>query len=547
MSVATKGSTSRTSSGITRLTAVSSLPREDTDKAEEYMIKAGEEALRSSASNEAIHYYQEVLNLYLNKYGKSADPKKIALLKKNNGIALYNKGRHAESLDYFYQVLEFYGVKYPKYRISIFLKLISGLFSLILALYFPSFKWKKNPTEEDNEILSMVVKKTMALGNIDPKRMLVETICETAIRKTKIVLDFDLMKKLRRQGHVVGISIIFSWTGLSLRLSRWILKITKNKIIEDDYKSKYLYEQAHFFYNYLEGNWESINDYDDGLILMVSRIGVARRLIPYLGHMGRFNIEKGQIPNAVEMFHKINQLAVDYENDFFWAVKFIWRTFLLLKYRKLNQAMKEAQEGLAFTMKKGMDTNSFLLHNLISFIKAIWGDIDGAINQLNYAKDIRSNITLPPIYLVFYYIYSFFIGLAQLEELTKNVNIEKRKIIKNDILQNGKRAVKISTKCAPIRTEAYRLMGTYYWLCQKQSKALKWWKMSIGEGERLGANLELSRTYFEVGKRLLEEKSKHKELAGIKSKEYLEKARMMFQEMDLQWDIDELDKIVGPA
>ena len=46
---------------------------------------------------------------------------------------------------------------------------------------------------------------------------------------------------------------------------------------------------------------------------------------------------------------------------------------------------------------------------------------------------------------------------------------------------------------------------------------------------------------------MLEEKSKYKELNGIKAEEYLEKARTMFQEMDLQWDLDELDKIVVPA
>ena len=55
--------------------------------------------------------------------------------------------------------------------------------------------------------------------------------------------------------------------------------------------------------------------------------------------------------------------------------------------------------------------------------------------------------------------------------------------------------------------------------------------------------LELSRAYYEVGKRLLEPKSKYKELDGIKAEEYLEKARVMFEEMDLQWDLNELEKL----
>ena len=60
---------------------------------------------------------------------------------------------------------------------------------------------------------------------------------------------------------------------------------------------------------------------------------------------------------------------------------------------------------------------------------------------------------------------------------------------------------------------------------------------------RLYDRLELSRTYFEVGKRLLEPKSKYKELDGIKAWDYLEKAGMMFEMMDLQWDLDELEKL----
>jgi len=55
----------------------------------------------------------------------------------------------------------------------------------------------------------------------------------------------------------------------------------------------------------------------------------------------------------------------------------------------------------------------------------------------------------------------------------------------------------------------------------------------------------LSRTYFEVGKRLLEPRSKYKNLNGITAEEYLEKARTLFEEMDLQWDLDELDKVMA--
>ena len=110
-------------------------------------------------------------------------------------------------------------------------------------------------------------------------------------------------------------------------------------------------------------------------------------------------------------------------------------------------------------------------------------------------------------------------------------------------LKSGKGAIKITKQAASDRVDVYKLMGVYYWLVNKQKKAYKWWDKSIKEGDRIGARLELSRTYFEVGKRLFEPKSKHQKLNGITAEEYLEKARVLFEEMDLQWDLEQLEKV----
>ena len=50
-----------------------------------------------------------------------------------------------------------------------------------------------------------------------------------------------------------------------------------------------------------------------------------------------------------------------------------------------------------------------------------------------------------------------------------------------------------------------------------------------------------------MGKRLLEPESKYQELNGIRAEEYLKKARILFEEMDLQWDLDELNRLTGSA
>jgi hypothetical protein len=48
---------------------------------------------------------------------------------------------------------------------------------------------------------------------------------------------------------------------------------------------------------------------------------------------------------------------------------------------------------------------------------------------------------------------------------------------------------------------------------------------------------------LEVGKRLLEPQSKYRELNDLSANEYLDKAEKLFREMDLQWDLEQLERV----
>ena len=84
-----------------------------------------------------------------------------------------------------------------------------------------------------------------------------------------------------------------------------------------------------------------------------------------------------------------------------------------------------------------------------------------------------------------------------------------------------------------LNQDAHKLAGVYCWLNKKQKRALKWWQRVKEAGEQLGARLELSRVYFEIGKRLLQAESNYDMLNGITAEEYLGKVKILFEEMDL--------------
>ena len=148
-----------------------------------------------------------------------------------------------------------------------------------------------------------------------------------------------------------------------------------------------------------------------------------------------------------------------------------------------------------------------------------------------------------PVFLAPYMVARFFVDVEHLKYAIRSEHSSDIAHIRKQAYRTGKAALRNSRKYAPYRAKILRLMGLYYWHIGKQGKALKWWINSIQEGERLGAHPDLSRTYFEIGKRLLEPENKYKQLNGIDAKGYLSKSRTMFEEMGLERDLDELDKI----
>ena len=143
---------------------------ESLEKAEECLIKAGEEALKSSASTEALNYYQEALKIYLDlrRYQDTSVSDRLTMLEKNIAFALFNKGQYADALKYLDRVLERWGIISPKNKLKITFRLVLDLLNLITDLYLPSVKLKRVPTKKETETFTVLEKKLIVLAFLDP-------------------------------------------------------------------------------------------------------------------------------------------------------------------------------------------------------------------------------------------------------------------------------------------------------------------------------------------------------------------------------------------
>ena len=131
------------------------LKAENYEKAEQYLVKAGEEALRSSASSEALNYYQEGLKLYLQSNKYNADPEKMAMFENNIAIALYNKCRWVESVQHVDKVFAYWNIPAYPNRFFVIIKFIKNVIFITTGLDRVSKRTRKVPTQRDNDIFEL--------------------------------------------------------------------------------------------------------------------------------------------------------------------------------------------------------------------------------------------------------------------------------------------------------------------------------------------------------------------------------------------------------
>ncbi|MBN1479471.1 protein kinase [candidate division KSB1 bacterium] len=513
---------------------------ENQDKAEEYMEKAGEEALKSSASNEALHYYQEALTIYLNKHGSAADPQKIAMLEKNIAIAFFNKGQYVEAVDYFDKALAYYGEKIPHNPLLKIYKFTTGFMNFLVCLYFPALVRVKEPTMVDKEIISLYEKKTRALSSADPKRMFIETF---------FWLKRLTHSKLTEVEGGVGLfgllSGLFSFSGISFKMSGKILEYVKDKTKENDLRSVLYYKFAELLHDFLAGSWADFSGYDETLINKGLNAGEIWAAINIVFFSGVLRIEQGSFADAQATIDKLIECGSLYEDDFSITTSYLIKIRFLFKYRKLTQALVEADKGIAFFENIGYNAYAFELYSFKARAYLLRGEISNAEKTLQRADKLRIESNPVPMTLIEFLKAQLSYDIYRLEYAIQTKDQKEFNRIRASAAKNIKNIVKISHKVAPEHTESMNLVGVYCWLDKKPKTALRWWNKSIQYGEKIGATLEIARVYMQVGRRLLEKGSPFHELNSINAEKYLEMAKSLFQKMEMQWDLYELEKITN--
>jgi tetratricopeptide (TPR) repeat protein len=263
-----------------------------------------------------------------------------------------------------------------------------------------------------------------------------------------------------------------------------------------------------------------------------------------LAYLALAEIEKAQFSQVEKRIRQLAYIAEEFKNDHALGCYYEISAKYLLKRGKAQEAISLEQKVESFLEHFELGLFGIYIHGLKAKALLTLRRYEECELSLKEAEGlIRKTPLVPPHFKTRYSISRFALEVARLEDAMGESGNRGRVNHDRKAVNAGRAALACSKKWIGDRTEALRLMGTYFWLRGRRTKALHYWRESLDLGERIGARLELARTWMEVGRRLREKGNGTGSLGGVGAEEYLSQAEAFFRQKDLSWDLTNLESI----
>jgi hypothetical protein len=461
------------------------------------MIRAGAEALKSAASSEALTYYREALELYLKKQGERADPSKVAILEKNIARSLYFKGWHAEAIPYYDRLQKYYGIRIPNGRLAVGFEAVIGAVKCMFWLYGLQRKKLKPLTPELLEGLVLSQEKSQLIVTIDAGA---RAYAAQVFILAKQFLSYDLYNSEPGRIGLLGISSVFSFSGISIALARRLLEKMGRDISPESPRVWMYYLLNKSMFALMAGEWADRYFFRDPLIERQSEQGNAWAILNLFMFSADICLECGDWNTFLDIHRRLEVISERFDNDYGREIIH----FLLLRYFIKRRMVEKASDALSGFLKFFSPKSSYFGENTLHRAHAyssrealLRGDFESAAAFLrNIPNAVLESANGPYQNGLLCWAYAAF-GVEKARRAAAGGRLDRK--TRRECLADLNRNLKNVRKYAPDRTEALKFAGSFWWYAGAHRRALSYWRHSIREGERLGAKVELAHTFSDAG------------------------------------------------
>ncbi len=505
------------------------------ERAEEYLFRAGDEAARSAASSEALHFFQEASKLYLELHGQGGDPAKKSRLETNVGFALFNRGREPEAVPHFDRALGQLGVPVAKSALRNQMRFVGDLVAVLTRLYLPSGRARRAASEREREIIRIMFQRGLAQSTSDPTRFLFD--CMAMLRRIVRVDARSIPDAGRSYAGAVG---IFSYGGISFGIGRRFLEQAEPLLEGRSDAPDYLYFRAlAFIHHFLAGDWSQAHEVPDDVVEENLRAGRLWETVAYLSLLAEKRTHCGGFEGARSTLQRLFEIADSFGYQDARLAAMGCQTSLLLEQRRFAEAAAAADD---YYEESPQDLLHLAALGLRAKAQVGAGALEDAAASLARGDAILAGMGMGqaiPFHASLHRTARYAFELASLETQGERA----RRPSTRRVRRSRRAALAVAARMAGCRCEVFRLVGREAWLRGRNGKAESWWRRSLAEAERLGARPEQARTLHEIGLRV---GSQGRGPSGRSGAEYLEAARQLYTVLQLESDLARLEREVLP-
>jgi class 3 adenylate cyclase/tetratricopeptide (TPR) repeat protein len=466
------------------------------DRAQEYLLKAGDQAGRIAADAEALSLYQQAMSAYARAFGDKWDPLERAALERKMGEAFLRRGEYPLALERFGHALAGLGYRLPMSRWQVRRALLREM--MVQAghrLRRGSFKQSAEPAGPGTEDEVFIYAHTGfidAFTNAERFLMLAYRMLNVSEQRgygpgivigscqLGIALDFLPLFKLAGSYHRSGVEIAealgqpyalgAAYVGLQVHEfygGELAQSLVHGRRTIQIYRQAGDLEEWGFSTIFYAQGCLPLCEFDEALdsIKELIRVGQDARLRALWcwgeAALGQLLRRKGQLQEAIVSQQKALELARAIPDYIFQTAAGAELGLCHLRQGNWQAALSELE-----TCQRVADE-----HQVI--------EPHSRMTMLNNLAAV--------------YLHAFECSVAS-----------ERAAWSNKAKRACQTAVKTSSVCKPKAPEAMRLQGTYEWLSGKPAAARKWWQRSLAEAERMGLRYEVGMIQIEMGMRLRE-------------------------------------------
>jgi tetratricopeptide (TPR) repeat protein len=467
---------------------------EEWEKAQEYLVKAGDHAGKIAADAEALVHYREAMLTYERVFGDRWDPAERGTLEAKIGEALFRRGEHHLARNYLIRALDYLGRSYPSSVTSMRMNIAIELARQVTHLRIAGIAENQSVRVADQSALTVAhVYDLMARieffeGNQQP--WLLNSILEANWAK--------------QHGYTLGMVKSYTALGVMCDFARmpWLAVRYQRRAMELAVAINHPNAMGHAYLgrsyheHHILGHWDAaIQDYERAAQYF-REAGELRWWGAMALMVGWLMRARGDVGKSLELCEHIVREGEDAGDPQCsgWGLQGLGRGLWQVgdvehALRPLTQAIElfaATSDYLSIVEAKADIAQCHLrlghLDRAIELFEEAYALI--AARQLRGFTCTEVTNGRAEAYLKAY---------EQADDANQHQLLDRAKHACRSALNQ----VEVDRAAMPT---AYRVQGTYQWHSGRLDKALGWWNKSEAAAAALGASWELGRTLLERGR-----------------------------------------------